>query len=438
MDSPPPARPVTNLTPAATSTERARRPGAGMRALAAIGAGVLAVALTIALAEFLPRSMFLFSYVAVIVSAWYGGSWPGLVTGVICVMGLNYYLIPPLGGFVPEDPRDLVPLVAFIGVSWLVGTTTESLQRARDAAREAAAELELANQQLQEQALEVELANAQLQEQATEMEMAHEELQATAEELEERTHAAELAGREAQEARARAEEANHAKSMFLATMSHELRTPLNAIGGYVQLMEMEIRGPITPEQREDLGRIDRSQRHLLGLINDVLDFATNEAGTASYAREPVMLDAVMDEVEGLVLPQIAEKQLAYDDSRARCGAVLLADQSRVEQVLLNLLSNAIKFTPAGGRIEVSCQPAADTVAIRVRDTGIGIPADKLEFIFHPFAQVSAGFTRTAGGTGLGLAISRDLARGMGGDLVAESTLGEGSTFTLTLPAAPAE
>jgi signal transduction histidine kinase len=408
-----------------------------MRALVAIGAGVLAVAFTIALAGFLPRSMFLFSYVAVIVSAWYGGSWPGLATGVICVMGLNYFLIPPLGGFVPEDPRDLVPLVVFVGVSWLVGTTTQSLQRARDAAREAAAELELANQQLQDQALEVELANAQLQEQATEMEMAHEELQATAEELEERTRAAELAGREAQEARARAEEANHAKGMFLATMSHELRTPLNAIGGYVQLMEMEIRGPITPEQREDLGRIDRSQRHLLGLINDVLDFATNEAGTASYAREPVMLDAVMEEVEGLVLPQMAEKQLAYDDSRARCGAVLLADHSRVEQVLLNLLSNAIKFTPVGGRIEVSCQPGADTVAIRVRDTGIGVPADKLEFIFHPFAQVSAGFTRTAGGTGLGLAISRDLARGMGGDLVAESTLGKGSTFTLTLPAAPA-
>ena len=407
-----------------------------MRALVAVGAGVLAVALTIALAAFLPRSMFLFSYVAVIVSAWYGGSWPGLVTGVICVVGLNYYLIPPLGGFVPENPKDFVPLVVFVGVAWLVGTTTESLQRARDAAREAAAELELANQQLQEQAIEVELANAQLQEQATEMEMAHEELQATAEELEERTQAAELAGREAQEARARAEEANHAKSMFLATMSHELRTPLNAIGGYVQLIEMEIRGPVTPEQREDLGRIDRSQRHLLGLINDVLDFATNEAGSTSYTREPVMLDAVMGEVEGLVLPQIAEKQLGYDDSRARCGAVLLADRSRVEQVLLNLLSNAIKFTPAGGRIEVSCQPEADTVAIRVRDTGIGIPADKLEFIFHPFAQVSAGFTRTAGGTGLGLAISRDLARGMGGDLVAESTLGEGATFTLTLPAAP--
>jgi signal transduction histidine kinase len=408
-----------------------------MRALIAIGAGVLAVALTVALAAVLPRSMFLLSYVAVIVSAWYGGSWPGLATGVVCVAGLNYYLIPPLGALAPEDPRDLVPLVVFIGVSWLVGTTTESLQSARDAAREAAAELEAANQQLQEQAIEAELANEQLQQQAVEMEMAHEELQATAEELEERTLAAELAGREAQEARARAEEANHAKSMFLATMSHELRTPLNAIGGYVQLMEMGIRGPVTPEQLEDLGRIDRSQRHLLGLINDVLDFATNEAGSASYAREPVMLDAVMNEVEGLVLPQMAEKQLAYDDSRARCGAVLLADRSRVEQVLLNLLSNAIKFTPAGGRIGVSCQPAADTVTLRVRDTGMGIPAEKLEFIFQPFAQVSAGFTRTSGGTGLGLAISRDLARGMGGDLAAESTLGEGSTFTLTLPAAPA-
>jgi signal transduction histidine kinase len=407
-----------------------------MRALVAIGAGVLAVALTIALASALPRSMFLLSYVAVIVSAWYGGAWPGLLTGIVCVLGVDYFLIPPAGGLVPRDLSDYVPMGVFVFVSWLVGTMTQSLQGARDAARDAAAALEAANQQLQEQAIEAELANERLQEQAVEMETAHEELQATAEELEERTRAAELAGREAQEARARAEEANLAKSMFLATMSHELRTPLNAIGGYVQLMEMGIRGPVTPEQREDLGRIDRSQRHLLGLINDVLDFATNEAGNASYARETVKLDAVMEEVEGLVLPQVAEKQLAYDDSGARCGAVVLADRSRLEQVLLNLLSNSIKFTPEGGRIEVACRVADGTAAVRVRDTGIGIPADKLEFIFQPFAQVSAGFTRTAGGTGLGLAISRDLARGMGGDLVAESTLGAGSTFTLTLPAAP--
>jgi PAS domain S-box-containing protein len=242
--------------------------------------------------------------------------------------------------------------------------------------------------------------------------------------------------RETEEARARAEEANRAKSQFLATMSHELRTPLNAIGGYVQLIEMGIRGPVTPEQREDLERIDRSQRHLLGLINDVLDFSKLEAGSATYGVEPVPLAAVLDEVQGLVLPQVAEKELAYDDSAARGGAVVLADRSRLEQVLLNLVSNSIKFTPAGGRIQVACRVAEGTAAIRVHDTGIGIPADKLEFIFQPFAQVSAGFTRTAGGTGLGLAISRDLARGMGGDLVAESTLGEGSVFTLTLPAAP--
>ncbi|HZG41824.1 MAG TPA: ATP-binding protein [Longimicrobium sp.] len=413
---------MTSSTPAGTRTHPSPRPGKETRALVAIAAGVLAVALTIALAAILPRSMFLLSYVAVIVSAWYGGAWPGLLTGIICVLGVDYFLIPPASGFAPDDPNDYVPMGVFVFVSWMVGTMTQSLQSARDAAREAATELEAANQQLQEQ--------------AAEMEMAHEELQATAEELEERTQAAELAGRHAQEARARAEEANRAKSMFLATMSHELRTPLNAIGGYVQLMEMEIHGPVTPEQREDLGRIDRSQRHLLGLINDVLDFATNEAGSARYAREPVMLDAVMEEVGSLVLPQVTEKRLAYDDGGARCGAVVLADRSRLEQVLLNLLSNSIKFTPAGGRIEVACRVADGRAAVRVRDTGMGIPADKLEFIFQPFAQVSAGFTRTAGGTGLGLAISRDLARGMGGDLVAESTLGAGSTFTLTLPAAP--
>jgi signal transduction histidine kinase len=237
------------------------------------------------------------------------------------------------------------------------------------------------------------------------------------------------------EAKEEAEAANLAKSEFLAVMSHELRTPLNAIGGYVDLLEMEIRGPITPEQRADLRRIQKSQRHLLGLINEVLNYAKLETGTVEYEVARIPMRDVLAGAEGLVSPQLWAKELALNVAECAGEVAVLADGEKLRQILVNLLSNAVKFTPPGGRIDLSCAPAGDQVHLVVRDTGIGIPEEKIEAIFEPFVQVRSGLTRTQDGTGLGLSISRNLARGMGGDLTAESETGGGSTFTLRLPAA---
>ena len=234
-------------------------------------------------------------------------------------------------------------------------------------------------------------------------------------------------------ARQRADEANRAKSEFLATMSHELRTPLNAIAGYAELLDMELHGPITVPQHDAIARIQKSQRHLLGLINDVLNFARIEAGHVTLEVEDVMVHDTLATLETLVAPQIQRKQLTYDYQACDDTLFIRADGEKVRQVLLNLLSNAIKFTPPSGTITMGCAVTPNDVRIAVTDTGRGIPADKLDRIFEPFVQLDASSTREHEGTGLGLAISRDLARAMGGDLTVASTLGAGSTFTLTIP-----
>jgi signal transduction histidine kinase len=238
-------------------------------------------------------------------------------------------------------------------------------------------------------------------------------------------------------ARAEAEAANRAKFEFLTTMSHELRTPLNAIAGYVDLLDLGIRGPLTDEMRSDLGRIRRSQTHLLGLINDVLNFARIETGHVHFDLRAVPLGEVLGEVEELIAPQVQARGLAYEYRPPGAGAVARADPEKVRQIVLNLLSNAVKFTPGGGRVVLSGHAEDGRVCVQVEDTGIGIPGDKLGTIFEPFVQVNAGYTRTTEGTGLGLSISRDLARAMGGDLTVESREGEGSAFTLVLPRADA-
>jgi signal transduction histidine kinase/PAS domain-containing protein len=257
--------------------------------------------------------------------------------------------------------------------------------------------------------------------------------------LAERTAAAEAAQRVA-------EAANRAKSDFLAAMSHELRTPLNAIGGYVQLLDMGLHGPVSDAQREALGRVQRAQTHLLGLINDILNYAKIEGGRVEYDLRPLDVRDVVAEVAPLVEPQLAAKGLAFAAPRPGAGGAApvlsWADREKLGQVLLNLLSNAVKFTPAvqgdGSPGRVSVEVAAvgagadGAVELRVRDTGVGIPRDKHEAVFEPFVQVGKRYAGEAPGTGLGLAISRDLARGMGGDLRVESAEGAGSTFTVTL------
>jgi signal transduction histidine kinase len=244
--------------------------------------------------------------------------------------------------------------------------------------------------------------------------------------------------RQSEEARGEAEAANRAKCEFLAVRSHELRTPLNAIGGYTELMELGIRGPITAEQRIDLARIQQSQRHLLGLINGVLNYARVEAGAVHYSMDAVPLGEVLNACEALIAPQVRERGLVLDHTECDESLTVRADREKLQQIVINLLSNAVKFTEPGGRVSMRTVLSADRsmVSVQVTDTGIGIAPEQLERAFEPFVQIDAKLTRTRHGTGLGLAISRDLARGMGGDLRAESDMGQGSRFTLWLPEAP--
>jgi signal transduction histidine kinase len=240
---------------------------------------------------------------------------------------------------------------------------------------------------------------------------------------------------DAERARAVAEQANRAKSEFLAVMSHELRTPLNAIGGYAELMQLGVHGSVTQGQGDALERIQRSQRHLLGLINQVLNYARLETGNVRYEMANVSVDDMLRTADALVMPQMRAKELHYVYLACEANLVVHADSEKFQQIVLNLLTNAIKFTDRGGHIRVESERAGNAAVIKIHDTGIGIPPEKLELIFDPFVQVDSNFTRTREGVGLGLAISRDLARGMGGELCAQSVLGEGTTMLLTLPTA---
>ncbi|HYW08460.1 MAG TPA: HAMP domain-containing sensor histidine kinase [Longimicrobium sp.] len=237
-----------------------------------------------------------------------------------------------------------------------------------------------------------------------------------------------------EDARAAAELANRAKGEFLSVMSHELRTPLNAIGGYAELMEMGIRGPVTSDQRADLERIRFSQQHLLGLVNEVLNYTKLETGTVEYDIRDVPVREAFAAAEALVFPQARARELRLMIGGTERFLAVRADADKLRQILVNLLSNAVKFTLPGGEIHLGCARAGDRIHFSVRDTGVGIPPDRVAAVFEPFVQVRSDLTRTQEGTGLGLAISRELARGMGGNLRVESTPGVGSIFTLELPA----
>jgi PAS domain S-box-containing protein len=240
---------------------------------------------------------------------------------------------------------------------------------------------------------------------------------------------------EAEAARRSAETASRAKSDFLAVMSHELRTPLNAIGGFAELIADGIHGPVTPAQRNALERIQTNQRHLLGLINGVLNYAKTDSGEISYVTVDFAIDETIVACSELVALQAQEKGLELQTKPCGTDVIAHADRDKVQQVLLNLLSNAVKFTDQGS-ISLTCErTAGGQIAVHVSDTGRGIAPDKLETIFHPFVQIDTKLTREQEGVGLGLSISRELARGMGGDLTAKSEVGRGTTFTFTVPAA---
>ncbi|CAN5722048.1 hypothetical protein BH23GEM10_BH23GEM10_06370 [soil metagenome] len=300
--------------------------------------------------------------------------------------------------------------------------------------RRAQAELEANAAELEAQAEELQHQSSVLEEAQADLEHANQELIAANTSLMERTV-------EAERAREAAERANHAKSEFLATMSHEIRTPINAIIGYNDLLRMELSGPLTDTQRQQLDRVSASSRHLLSLIQDVLDLAKVEAGRIEVDRSEASVSDAISTAISLVQPEAEARGIQLVAHEPDAELVFVGDADRVRQILVNLLTNAVKFTDAGGSIEVLYDiaeqapfaPDGAWTRICVRDTGMGIDAREQRRIFEPFEQVESGRTRTKGGAGLGLAISRELARLMDGDITVDSTPGEGSTFTLWLP-----
>ncbi|HEY8311698.1 MAG TPA: ATP-binding protein, partial [Gemmatimonadaceae bacterium] len=264
---------------------------------------------------------------------------------------------------------------------------------------------------------------------------------------------AHIARTAAELAQARAASASRAKSNFLATMSHEIRTPINAVLGYSELLTLELAGPLTEEQRAQLGRIRASTSHLLTLVNDMLDLAKIESGTLRVETTEAVAGDSANAALALLAPQAIAKGISISEQcQGACEVRYVGDEGRVRQILANLISNATKFTKPGGFITLTCAqvddaPASDAleagkpyVAFRVSDTGIGIAADQLESIFDAFVQAESEegspYTREQTGTGLGLAISRQLAHRMSGDITVQSDVNVGSTFTLYMPASP--
>ena len=295
------------------------------------------------------------------------------------------------------------------------------MSRQRELAAKRMAGLEEANRLLQGQARQLALQTSEARELAHELALTNEEMRAAINEVE--------------KARAAADAANRSKAEFLAVMSHELRTPLNSIGGYVDILDTGLRGPLTEDQRADLHRIRRSQEHLLGIINDILNFTRLEATEIRYDIIDVPVRALVTDLDAIVGSLARAKSIEYSVKLPSPKVFVCTDPDKLRQILVNLVSNSVKFTPPGGRIAVRCARRKDTVTIEVEDTGRGIPPDKLEAVFEPFVQLDSGLTRTTEGTGLGLAISRGLARGMGADIIVRSEVGVGSVFILTLPLA---
>lgn len=246
-----------------------------------------------------------------------------------------------------------------------------------------------------------------------------------------RLHRAAQALVHAERARLSAEAADQTKADFLRTVSHELRTPLNIMAGYLELLAMEIAGPLTAVQREYVERIQAGEERLLRIVEDMLNFVRLYADEIEYHPVDMALGSVVRDVGEAYRHGLEDKGLTLQ-TRCDPGIRAHADPAKVWQILMNLLSNARKFTEPGGSVTVACATGAEGPTIRVVDTGCGIPEEKLESVFAPFVQADSSFTRSAEGMGLGLSISRHLARDMGGELTVTSTPGEGCTFVLAL------
>ena len=250
-------------------------------------------------------------------------------------------------------------------------------------------------------------------------------------EKEARAHA-EYARSEAEAARAEAERANNSKTDFLAVMSHELRTPLTAIMGYEELLSDGITGPVTELQRQQLGRINASAHHLLGLIDEILTFARVDIGRERVRWESMSVNHTLSDAAALVEPMASAKNLKLVVNLMSEDQSIQTDGTKLRQMLVNLLSNGIKFTDKG-EVDLGCSVSNGVLEVSIADTGVGIAAENIEYVFEPFWQAEQMATRKTGGTGLGLSVTRKLARLLGGDVTVASRIGAGTTFVLTLP-----
>jgi PAS domain S-box-containing protein len=230
----------------------------------------------------------------------------------------------------------------------------------------------------------------------------------------------------------KAQSADRLKSAFLATMSHELRTPLNSIIGFTGILMLEYPGPLNNEQKKQLGMAQNSARHLLSLINDVLDISKIEAEQLKLNYDQFNLPVLIQKIAETNKPFADKKNLKIEVSIAADVTDMVSDKLRVHQIILNLFNNAIKFTE-NGFVGIKCFLVDHSVRIQIIDSGIGIEKEKLELLFKPFMQIDTGLTRKHEGTGLGLSISKKLTEMLNGEIDVESTIGKGSVFTVSLP-----
>jgi signal transduction histidine kinase len=238
------------------------------------------------------------------------------------------------------------------------------------------------------------------------------------------------------ERRSAAEQSNQSRTDALGHVTHELRTPLNAIGGYAELLQSGLLGPINAAQQKDLERIRWNQQHLSAVITEILTFVAADARRVEYNIGDVDLPHVAREVEDKLGTLFDQKQQQCVFEQCEENAVMArADPERVRQIVINLITNAIKYSPRNSQVTIRCGSTATAAFLEIADTGSGIAEDRLELIFEPFVQLAEGAESREGGVGLGLAIARQLARGMDGDVTVQSTVGRGSTFRLTLPSA---
>lgn len=235
----------------------------------------------------------------------------------------------------------------------------------------------------------------------------------------------------------KAQAADRIKSAFLATMSHELRTPLNSIIGFTGIMLQGLAGPLNTEQHKQMSMVQNSARHLLALINDVLDISKIEAGQLEISRSSFSLRPSIEKTVALVSPLAQKKGIELQLDITDDMVMITADQRRLEQVILNLLNNAVKFTEKG-HVRISCRIIDDQCLISIADTGIGMRPEEVAELFQPFHQIDTGLSRKHEGTGLGLSICKKLMDLMGGAILVESQWGQGSTFTIRFPRQPGD